>query len=154
MRGDPDAAPSLFWTAVGWGQWAIATNKLEAARRGAARRIRDDCLALIALDPAFEDGGGYRILGRLHDRAPRIPLLTGWVSRPEGVRLLRLAVAIAPHNPINLQFLAEALAQAGQRAEAVRIEESIVALTPDPVHLVEVRAIQHAARENIEAWKK
>ena len=33
------------------------------------------------------------LIGRLHDRAPRIPLLTGWVSRPEGVRLLRLAVA-------------------------------------------------------------
>lgn len=154
MRGDPDAAPSLFWAAVGWGQWALATNKLEAARRGAARRIRDDCLALIALDPAFEEGGGYRVLGRLHDRAPRIPFVTGWISRPEGVRLLRLSVATAPRNPVNLHFLAEALAASGQRQEAIRIEEGVAAATPSPGHLVEEIAIQESARKNHEEWSK
>ena len=154
VRGDPDAAPSLFWAAVGWGQWALATNKLEAARKGAARRIRDGCLALVALDPAFEEGGGYRVLGRLHDRAPRIPLVTGWISRAEGVRLLRLSVATAPRNPVNLHFLAEALAASGQRPEAIRIEEAVAAATPSPGHLVEEIAIQEAARKNHEEWSK
>lgn len=154
VRGDPDAAPSLFWAAVGWGQWALATNKLEAARKGAARRIRDDCLALIALDPSFEEGGGYRILGRLHDRAPRIPFVTGWISRSEAVRLLRLSVATAPRNPVNLHFLAEALAESGQRPEAIRIEEAVAAATPSSGHLVEELAIQEAARKNREEWSR
>jgi tetratricopeptide (TPR) repeat protein len=154
LRGDPDAPPSLFWAAVGWGQWGLGTNKLEAARQGVARRIRDECLALIALAPAFEEGGGYRILGRLHARAPRIPLVTGWVSRAEGIRLLRLAVATAPDNLVNLQFLAEALAEAGERAEAIALEERIIASRPDPSHAVEELAIQRTARTNLEAWKK
>lgn len=153
VRGDPDAAPALFWTAVDWGQWGLASPKLEAARKGAASRVRDDCLALIALDPAFEEGGGYRVLGRLHDQAPRIPLLTGWVSRSEGVRYLRLAVAAAPHNVVNLHFLAEALSRNADRSEAIAVEERALAETPDPGHLVEELAIQETARKNLESWR-
>lgn len=153
LAGEADAAASLFWTAVDWGQWALATNKLEAARQGAASRVRDYCLALIDLAPAFEEGGAYRILGRLHDRAPRIPLFTGWVSRSEGLRYLRLAVDASPQNLVNLQFLAEAVAQAGDRAEARRLEEVVLAATPQPGHLVEELAIQEAAKANLERWR-
>ena len=153
FRGDPDSAPSLFWTAVGWGQWSLASGKLDAARKGAASRIRDDCRTLIALDPAFEEGGGYRILGRLHDQAPRIPFVTGWVSRAEGLRLLRLAVAEAPRNFVNRQFLAEALERSGDRAGAVAIERSIAADLPAPDHLVEELAIQETARKNLASWQ-
>ncbi|MCA1581570.1 MAG: hypothetical protein LC796_09300 [Acidobacteria bacterium] len=154
FRGDGDAAPALFWTAVAWGQWSLASGKMKAARKRAARRIRDDCLTLIALDPAFEEGGGYRILGRVHDQAPKVPLLTGWVSRAEALRLLRRAIAAAPRNFVNRHFLAEALARSGARNEAVAIEEGIVADAPGPSHLVEEFAIQEAARKNLAAWRK
>ena len=153
FRGDPDSAPSLFWTAVGWSQWSLASGKFDAARKGAASRIRDDCRALIALDPAFEEGGGYRILGRLHDQAPRLPFVTGWVSRAEGLRLLRLAVAEAPRNFVNRQFLAEALERSGDRGSAVAIERSIAADLPAPDHLVEELAIQETARKNLASWQ-
>ena len=101
LRGDPDGSAALFWSAVDWGQWGLVTGKMEAARQGVASRVRDYCLALIELDPGFEEGGGYRILGRLHDRAPRIPFVTGWVSRDEGVRYLKLAASAAPENLVN-----------------------------------------------------
>lgn len=154
FRDDADAPPALFWTAVAWGQWALASGRVEAAGKGAAQRIRDDCLTLIALDPEFEEGGGYRILGRVHDQAPKIPLLTGWVSRAEALRLLRLAIAAAPRNFVNRHFLAEALARSGARKEAVAIEEGIVADAAGPSHLVEELAIQEAARKNLAAWRK
>jgi hypothetical protein len=153
FRGDPDSAPSLFWTAVGWGQWSLAAGKLDAALKGAASRIRDDCRTLIALDPAFEEGGGYRILGRLHDQAPRIPFVTGWVSRAEGLRFLRLAVAEAPRNFVNRQFLAEALERSGDRSSALAIERSLAADLPAPDHLVEELAIQETARKNLASWQ-
>src|SRR6202022_833265 len=137
------------WTAAGWGQWSLASGKLDAARKGAAGRIRDDCRTLIAFDPAFEEGGGYRILGRLHDQAPRIPFVTGWVSRAEGLRLLRLPGAEGPRNFVNRQFLAEALERSGDRAGAVSIERSIAADLPAPERLVEELAIQETARRNL-----
>ncbi|MEP7132227.1 MAG: hypothetical protein ABI914_03620 [Acidobacteriota bacterium] len=153
FRKDPDAPAALFWTAVAWGQWSLASGKMEAARKGAARRIRDDCLTVIALDPAFEEGGGYRILGRVHDQAPKIPLLTGWVSRAEGLRLLRLAIEQAPRNFVNRHFLAEALARSGAFAEAIKIEEGLTSDKPGTEHVVEELSIQEAARKNLAAWR-
>ena len=156
LRGQRDAAATFFWSAVDWGQWALMVGKLQAAKAGAAERIRDDAMAVIALDPEYEEGGGYRVLGRLHDQAPWIPFLTGWVSREEAVRYLRLAYGVSKANFVNRHFLAEALARGGPegRAEAVRLEEGIVADSPSPGHLVEDLSIQAQARENLAEWKK
>jgi hypothetical protein len=153
---DRDAAPSFFWTAVAWGQWALLSGKMKAARTGAAEKIRDYASVVIALDPEFEEGGGYRILGRLHHQAPKIPFLTSWVSRDKALENLRRAVAVNGRNFVNRHFLAEALADGGpaERAEAVQIEESLVADAPSPGHLVEDLSIQEEARKNLANWKK
>jgi hypothetical protein len=55
-----------FWTAAAWGQWALTRGKFAAARQGVAARVRDLAETVIAIDPRFEEGGGQRILGRLH----------------------------------------------------------------------------------------
>lgn len=161
LRGSPgsrrerDALPTYFWTAVAWGEWGLLAGRYQAAKAGAATRVRDYAAAVIALDPTFEEGGGYRILGRLHHRAPRVPMVTAWVSRGEAVRNLRLAVKTAPRNFVNRHFLAEALADQGGagKAEAIRIEKEILADTPSPAHLVEDASIQAEARRNLEAWR-
>jgi hypothetical protein len=155
LARDRDAPPAYFWTAVAWGEWGLLAGKLRGARAGAATRIRDTAATVVALDPAFEEAGGYRVLGRLHQRAPRIPYVTGWISKAEGLRNLRLAVRTAPKNFVNRHFLAEALAAGGPsgRAEAIRIEKEIVAEAPSPGHLVEDLAIQDEAERNLLAWK-
>jgi hypothetical protein len=154
LAGEPDAASAYFWTAVAWGEWGLVAPRITAARKGAAMKVRDYAATVIALDPGFEGGGGYRILGRLHQRAPRIPGVTGWVSRAEGIRNLRLAVKTAPRNFVNRHFLAEALADGGPAAksEAIRIEKDLVADAPSPGHLVEDLAIQEEAKRDLAAW--
>ncbi len=156
LSKEPDAAAVFFWGAACRGQWALSIGKLEAAREGAAERIRDDAATVIELDPKLEDGGGYRVLGRLHDQAPDIPFLTGWVSKDEAVRYLRLAVAAYPRNFSNRHFLAEALFHVGgdAKAEAIRIEEAVVADAPSPQHLVEDVTTQEQARTNLTEWRK
>jgi hypothetical protein len=156
MRSDPDAAPAFFWAAVSWGEWALSFGKIQAAKMGAASRIRDEAQTLIALDPRFEEGGGYRILGRLHDQAPRLPFLTWWVSREQAIANLRKACSIAPGNLVNLHFLAEALAHVAGRAsaEAVQLEERVVSSAPSPTHLVEELRIQEEAQGNLAQWKQ
>jgi tetratricopeptide (TPR) repeat protein len=151
---DPDAAPTYFWTAVAWGEWGQIVPRMKAAKAGTAAKIRDYASTVIAIDPTFEEGGGYRVLGRLHDRAPRIPFVTGWVSRGEAVRNLRLAVRAAPRNFVNRHFLAEALAggSTAERTEAVRIEKELVADAPSPDHLIEDLAIQEEAKRDLRAW--
>ena len=156
VRSDSDAAPSFYWAAVGWGQWALVSGKVASAKNGAADRIRDYAETIIAIDPEFEDGGGYRILGRVHHQAPWFPFITGWVSRDKAVENLRKAVAVNGRNFINRHFLAEALADgsAEERAEAIKIEEGVVADSPSPGYLVEELAIQIEAKKNLAKWKK
>jgi hypothetical protein len=151
---DRDAAPAYFWTAVAWGEWAQVVPKVTAGRAGAAAKIRDYASRVISLDPAFEEGGGYRVLGRLHHRAPRIPIFTPWVSRAEALRNLRLAVRTAPRNFVNRLFLAEALADGDgeQRDEAVRIAKELLAESPSAAHRVEDVAVQEVARRDLTLW--
>jgi tetratricopeptide (TPR) repeat protein len=156
LKDRSDAAPTYFWAAVAWGQWALAKGKLEAAKSGAAETIRDYALTVIGLDPTFEEGGGYRIVGRLNDQAPWIPFITGWVSEDDAVKYLRLAMGVDGRNFVNRHFLAEALhkGDAKAKAEAVTLEEGIVNDAPSPQHLIEELKLQDAARANLESWKK
>ena len=156
VRNDQDAAPAFFWAAVGWGQWALLSGKIQAAKTGAAEKIRDYSEIVIAIDPEFEEGGGYRILGRLHDQAPSIPFLTGWVSRDKAIENLRKAVAVSNKSFINRRFLAEALASgnAEEKAEAIKIEEGLVADAPSPSHLIEDLTTQITAAKNLAKWKQ
>ncbi len=156
LKDQSDAAPIYFWSAVAWGEWALASGKLDAARTGAAEKIRDYALTVIGIDPAFEDGGGYRVLGRLNDQAPWIPFITGWVSRADAVKYLRMAMKENGLNFANRHFLAEALhsGDAKEQAEAVALEEGLVADAPSPTRVVEELTTQEEARQNLAAWRK
>ena len=139
LRGQPDAVNLYFWSAVSWGEWALARGKLSAARSGAASRVRDLGQTVVDLDPVFEQGGGYRILGRLHDQSPRIPFLTGWVSRDKALDFLQRALAAGPRNTVNQLFLAEALLEHApqRRGEARALLASCAQAAPRPEFAVE-----------------
>ena len=102
------AAEIYMWAAISWGQWAVV-HKISAAWQGAPGRIRDLAQAVLQIAPGTAQAGGYLVLGRLHVEAPRIPMLTGWISRREGLAHLRTGLVIAPDNPAMMFFLADAL---------------------------------------------
>src|SRR5438128_786427 len=140
------AAAAYFWTAAAWGQWALARGKLASARAGVAGRVRDLCETVIALDRALEEGGGYRVLGRLHDQAPRIPLLTGWVSRAKAIEYLRKSYELGPRNPVTWFFLAEAILDhdPSHAEEGRRLLRKCVDTPPRPDYYVE--SVHYAER--------
>lgn len=123
-RGVDQAAPIFYWAAVGVGYWGQHAPMLEAAMQGVAGKLRLYSEIVIALDPAYEDAGGHRVLGRMHAVAPKVPFFTGWVDRARGVAELRRAVEIAPQDPLNGLFFAEALLAHEKRSK----QEAIAAL--------------------------
>jgi len=155
LRKDTDAPPTFYWGAVALGQWALARGKEEAIKLGAADKIRNNATILVALDPRFEEGGGYRVLGRLHDQAPRMVAQTDWISRDEALRNLRLAIQTDAGNFANRLFLAEALASGSpaERAEAVRIVKELAADAPSPSRLIEELRLQEQAAKDLSSWK-
>jgi tetratricopeptide (TPR) repeat protein len=156
FKETPDIVDTFFWSAVNWGSWALAFGKLQAARQGAANQIRDLATAVTLIDPNYQEGGGLRILGRLHHQTPSIPFITGWASVKEGVNFLRRAREIGPNDFLNRLFLAEALwdLNRGTRDEALRIAEELARDTPRSAFLVEDRKAQEQAEGDLNRWKK
>lgn len=156
VKGRPDALPCFLWASVNWGKWALVFGKTAAARQGAAAKIRDYAAAVVKLDPSFDEGGGYRVLGRLHHQTPSIPFVTGWASRTEALKNLRLAVEVAPRNFVNRLYYAEALwdYEKERRAEARRMLEALVADAPTAALPVEDARAQEDARALLAAWGK
>lgn len=150
----PGAAETFLWDAINWGEWALVYGKLAAVREGAAERIRRGATIAMRIDPRLEGGSPARVLGRLHDQTPRVPLLTGWASSREAVRLLRQSYAIDPANKITLLFLAEAMVHhdAGSKPQAIELLRRAVSEPNPPEFLVENAAAQQEAMALLRAW--
>jgi hypothetical protein len=148
------AAEPYLWAAVSWGQWAVF-HRLSGAWQGAPKRIRDLAEAVLSLDPDTAQAGAYIILGRLHCEAPRVPLLTRWVSREKGLGFLRQGLARAPDNQALVYFLAEALLKRDKtrRDQARALLQRCAAAPPRPDFLVEDAHYAELARERLAALR-
>lgn len=149
-----DTAAVYFWAAVSWGYWGRITGKLQAARMGVAKRIRDYAMETIVLDPEYERAGGHRILGRLHAQAPRVPLVTWWVDRDIALRELEHAFSRYPTDPYNALYFAQALVEHEPKrsAEALDIVRKLLARSPDPRREVEEQAVIAEAQATLDEW--
>lgn len=148
------AAEAYLWAAVSWGQWAVF-HKINAAWTGAPGRVRDLAGAVIAMDPATAQGAGYLLLGRLHVEAPRIPFVTGWVSRQKGLASLRKGLEVAPENTALSYFLADALLKLDPEHgdEARALLERTARSAPRPESQVEDAHYAEKARERLDTLR-
>lgn len=151
LAGQPEAAAIYFWTAAHWGVWGRDRGKLAAARQGVAKVIRDYAETVVAIDPAFEEGGGHRLLGRLHSEAPRVPFFTGWVDRERALSELEAAREVAPGDVATEFFLAEALLDhfPRRRAEGLALLEEVVTWPPSAQNVVEDSKLLEDARRRL-----
>lgn len=144
IRAEPLAAELFLWTAAAWGQWAV-DHKIAAAWQGTAGKMRDLAEAVIAVAPETMDGGAHLILGRLHTEAPKIPLLTGWVSQEKGIAAMRAKQ--------HLYFLGAALVDHAPRSgdEGLALLRRCAGEPVDPRHPVEDRHYVDKARRKLAA---
>jgi tetratricopeptide (TPR) repeat protein len=146
---DPeDAAALYFWSGVHWGLWGDAYGRLAAARAGVAGTVRDDALTALDLDPGVERAGPHRVLGRLHAEAPKIPFFTGWIDRDLAIAELEQAVEMAPEEPLNHVYLAQALVDyRPDRGEEARARlRALLDRPPEAARPVEGAAARREAR--------
>jgi tetratricopeptide (TPR) repeat protein len=155
-HGRRGIAETYLWDAINWGEWALAYGKLAAARQGAADRIRRQATIAMMIDPRLEGGAPSRVLGRLHDQTPRIPLITGWASSREAVRFLKESMKIDPSNKLNIVFLAEAMVSHDPRTrpEASAMLRTMIATPVDRDYPVEDAAAIDDAKALLAAWDR
>lgn len=147
-----DVARLYFWSAINWGAWSRDAGLLKAVRQGVAKRLHRYTLVTIALEPEYDRGGAYRLLGRLHAELPRVPFVSGWVDRKKAIPLLERAYALAPDDPGNRLLLALTLLDLApeRRDEALDLLAQVEALVPRDSMRIEDLAIREEARERLE----
>jgi len=146
-----DVASLYFWSAIGWAAWSRDVGLLDAVAQGVANRLHRYTLLAIALEPAVEDGGAFRLLARLHARLPRVPFVSRWVDRDEALPLIERAYAMSPADPGNRLLLALTLLDLApvRSAEALDLLKQVEALTPRPSMRIEDLAMRREARDRL-----
>lgn len=148
-----DVARLYFWSALNWGSWSRTVGTLSAVRQGAANRIHRYALVTAELEPEYEEGGVFRLLGSLHAGLPRVPFVSSWVDRDQSIPLLERAYAMAPTHPGNGLLLATTLLELApsRRAEAVDLLQQINTLPRRREMHIEDLAIRKQARDRLDA---
>jgi tetratricopeptide (TPR) repeat protein len=151
LRAVPGAASVFYWTAAHLGEWALVRGKLAAARAGVAGKVRDLAQTVADLDPGLGEGGAFRVLGRLHDQAPKIPFITGWVSKRKALEYLRRSLALGPENRSTWLFLAEAILdhEPANREEALALLRRGAEAPPRPEYPIEDAHYSELARASL-----
>jgi len=146
-----DVASLYFWSAISWAAWSRNVGLLGAVQQGVANRLHRYTSLAIAIEPAVEDGGAFRLLARLHAQLPRVPFVSGWVDRDQALPLIERAYAMSPANPGNRLLLALTLLDLApvRSEEALDLLKQVEALTPRPSMRIEDLAMRREARDRL-----
>jgi tetratricopeptide (TPR) repeat protein len=140
----PDWAEGHYWLAL----HLCGLAELGGARQG-LRLIPDIIEALektLKVDPAYDQAGPHRVLGRIYFECPAWPLSVGDIHASR--RHLAEAVALASGNSTNHLYLAETLFKLGKVEEARQELEKVLRATHHALcpHLLEE---DHLAAERL-----
>jgi tetratricopeptide (TPR) repeat protein len=125
-----DAPEGHFWLGANYGGDA---QRSTLASLATVQDIRTEMETVIKLDEKYQGGSAYLGLGRLYLKAPKV--LGGDTSK--AIDYLKKGLAISPNNSLMLYYLAEAYDDEHRDAEAKKLIEQILTMTPDPQYAAE-----------------
>jgi tetratricopeptide (TPR) repeat protein len=139
------------------GHYWLALNLCGLAETGGARRglklvpeIVEELDTAVKGNPAYDQAGPHRALGRIYFECPSWPLSLG--SFPDSYKHLSAAVAIAPENSTNHLFLAETLFRMGKKEEARKELQQVLNGTRNALCQKFLEEDQQAARRLLEQY--
>jgi tetratricopeptide (TPR) repeat protein len=139
------------------GHYWLALNLCGLAEIGGARRglklipeIVEELDTAVKGNPAYDQAGPHRVLGRIYFECPAWPLSVG--SIPQSYQHLSAAVAIAPENSTNHLFLAETLFRMGKKEEARRELQQVLNGTRNALCQKFLEEDRQAARRLLEKY--
>lgn len=122
----PDDPMGHYWLGVAYGKYGSAKGISKSL--SLVDPIKEEMNFVISKDPKFEQGGPQRVLGRLYFKLPG--LFGG--DNDKAIEYLQEAVKIGPTYYLNQVYLAEALADDGQKDKAkVMLQEVLTAQAPE-----------------------
>ena len=133
----PNSAEFRYWYLVNLGSWAQVYGILTAAREGVSDLMKIHSEKIIELDPEYQNGGGYFMLGAVHFKSPYIPFLLSWPDNDDAIKYLQLSLDTGNAEMNQKNFLAQALSKDGRDKKARALLEEVLNTEPSTTTLVE-----------------
>ena len=133
----PTSAEFRYWYLVNLGSWAQVYGILTAAREGVSDLMKTHSEKIIELDPEYQNGGGYFMLGAVHFKSPYIPFLLSWPDNDDAIKYLQLSVDTGNAEMNQKNYLAQALSKDGRDKKARALLEEVLNTEPSTATLVE-----------------
>ena len=92
--------------------------------------MRSHSKKIIELDPGYEDGAGYFMLGAVHYKSPYIPFLLSWPNNKDALKWLDMSYNTGDAKLAQGVYLAQSLYKDGQKNEAINLLDKISKATP------------------------
>jgi hypothetical protein len=117
LKKDEEAVSCLYYDVLNTGTF------IQNHFPGYQKRLQlmvSHCEKVIQLDPGFENGGCYRVLGNIYREVPSFSLSSNSITKDieKSVEYLRQGVQVAPQYALNHLFLAKSLDELGETEEA------------------------------------
>jgi len=139
---EPNKADGHYWLGVNYGSYGEAKGIFKSL--SLVGPIKEEMRRVLAINPAYEDGGADQLLGRMYFE---LPGLFGGSNTKSLEHLLR-SRELGPRVGLTRIFLADTYLALGNVAKARAELEFLVAMEPDP------RLIPETAQEKKQAAKK
>ncbi|MFH1059496.1 MAG: TRAP transporter TatT component family protein [Pseudomonadota bacterium] len=118
---NPNSLPGHYWLGVAYGVYGKAKGIMKSL--SLVDPIKEEMNWVISKDPKYENGGPYRVLGRLYFKLPG--LFGG--DTDKAIANLKQAVQTGPSRWINHLYLAEVYLKEDQVPEAKALIKQIIA---------------------------
>ena len=142
----PDSVELLYWNLATMSNWAKLIGVRKLTKLGAADNYREKAIDIIVMDPEYENGGGYFLLGAVYFTAPYIPLIISWPDDNKAVKYFSRAVNTGVSTPLQMLYLAKALIKTNQKEEAREVLKKIIGIDPDSFNYIEDLHYIHEAK--------
>jgi FimV-like protein len=117
---NPKSLGGHYWLGVSYGLYGSAKGITKSL--SLIDPIKEEMAAVIAQDPKYDQGGPYRVLGRLYFKVPGI--FGG--SNSEAIKDLKIAIKYGPTRWLNHLYLAEVYIDEGEKEKAKKLLEQVI----------------------------
>ena len=126
----PESAEYRYWYLVNLGSWAEVYGILAAAREGVADQMRSHSKRIIEIDPEYENGAGYFMLGAVHYKSPYIPFILSWPNNNDAIKWLEMSYNTGDAKLAQGVYLAQAFYKDDKIDKAIILLDKIIKASP------------------------
>tara|TARA_Y100000590_G_scaffold444313_1_gene574902 strand:- start:660 stop:1472 length:813 start_codon:yes stop_codon:yes gene_type:complete len=133
----PESVEVLYWNLANMSNWAKLVGLRAISKLGGAEEYRERAVDIILMDPEYENGGGYFLLGAVYYTAPNIPIILTWPNNDKAIQYFTKAVSTGKSTPLQLLYLSKALLDGDYYDRAKIYLSKLISMDPTSENYIE-----------------